>query len=129
VRSEDRDRERGSAVVEFALVLPFLFLALLAVLRVGLVARDALLVREAARAAAREAAVTEETERIDAAVIAAVAGLDAARLEVLVTRAGVRGDPVTAVVRYEHEIGGGGWNLLPDAVLLEAKAVMRQEFG
>lgn len=129
MRSEDRGRERGSAVVEFALVLPILLLALVAVLRIGLVARDALLVREAARAGAREAAVTEEPERIDAAVIAAAAGLDPARLEVVVTREGVRGDPVTAVVRYDHVLGGDGWHLLPDAVELEATAVMRQEFG
>lgn len=129
MRSEDGGRERGSAVVEFALVLPFVFLALLAVVRVGLVARDALLVREAARAGAREAAVTEEAERIDAAVIAAAPGLDADRLEVVVTRTGVRGEPVTAVVRYEHILGGDGWGLVPDAVRLEATAVMRQEFG
>ena len=116
-------------MVEFALVLPVLLLALLAVLRIGLVARDALLVREAARAGAREAAVTEEPERIDAAVIAAAAGLDPSRLEVVVTREGVRGDPVIAVVRYEHVLGGDGWDLLPDAVELEATAVMRQEFG
>lgn len=115
-------------MVEFALVLPLLLLALIAVVRVGLVARDSLLVREAARAAAREAAVTEERERIDAALIAAAPGLDTSRLSLEIERAGQRGDAVTAVVRYEHVIGSD-WGLLPEAVDLQASAVMRQEFG
>ena len=129
MRSEDGGGERGSAAVEFALVLPFLFLALLAVVQVGLVARDALLVGEAARAGAREAAVTDDLERVHAAVIGAASGLDPARLEIVVIREGARGDAVSAVVRYAHAIGGDGWGLLPDAVTLEATAVMRQEFG
>ena len=45
--------ERGSAAVEFALVLPFLLVMILALLQVGLLARDRLVVEAASRAGAR----------------------------------------------------------------------------
>ena len=50
--------ERGSAAVEFALVLPILLLLALALVQVGLLVRDQLILVEAARAGARQAAVT-----------------------------------------------------------------------
>jgi Flp pilus assembly protein TadG len=42
-------RQRGSAAVEFALVLPFVLVLVLALVQVGLFARDRLLVEAAAR--------------------------------------------------------------------------------
>jgi Flp pilus assembly protein TadG len=48
-----RKRERGSAVVEFALLLPILLLVLLAVVQVGVLASDQLVITQAARAGAR----------------------------------------------------------------------------
>lgn len=45
--------ERGTAAVEFALVLPLLLMLTLALVQVGLLARDRLLVEAAARAGAR----------------------------------------------------------------------------
>jgi Flp pilus assembly protein TadG len=45
--------ERGTAAVEFALVLPLLLTVALALVEVGLLARDRLLVEAAARAGAR----------------------------------------------------------------------------
>ena len=50
-------RDRGQSTVEVALLLPFVALLLLAVVQVGLVARDQVLVVHAAREAARAAAV------------------------------------------------------------------------
>jgi Flp pilus assembly protein TadG len=44
--------DRGSAVVEFALVLPLLLLVVLAVVQVGLLGRDQLLVTQSSRAGA-----------------------------------------------------------------------------
>jgi Flp pilus assembly protein TadG len=46
----DRMRERGSAAVEFALVLPILLLLLLAFVQVGVIARDSLVLTQASRA-------------------------------------------------------------------------------
>ena len=46
--------EYGTAAVEFALVLPLVLTVTLALLQVGLLVRDRLLVESAARAGARE---------------------------------------------------------------------------
>jgi TadE-like protein len=50
----DRIRERGSAAVEFALLLPILLLLLLALVQVGVIARDSLVLTQASRAGARD---------------------------------------------------------------------------
>ena len=49
----DQRLDRGSAAVEFALLLPILLLLLLALVQVGVVARDSLLLTQASRAGAR----------------------------------------------------------------------------
>jgi hypothetical protein len=46
--------ERGTAAVEFALVLPLVLVVALALVQTGLLIRDGLLVESAARAGARE---------------------------------------------------------------------------
>ena len=82
----DRRLERGSAAVEFALLLPILLLLLLALVQVGVIARDSLLLTQASRAGAREAAVQPSAEAVDEAVRAAAVGLDPERLRVEVGR-------------------------------------------
>jgi Flp pilus assembly protein TadG len=61
LRSRSRSRssrsardDAGTAAVEFALVLPLLLVVSLALVQVGLLVRDRLLVEEATRAEARE---------------------------------------------------------------------------
>ena len=58
-----RPGERGQATVEFALLLPVLVLALLAVLQVAFVVRDQVAVVHAAREAARAASVDPDPGR------------------------------------------------------------------
>jgi Flp pilus assembly protein TadG len=122
--------ERGSAVVEFALLLPLLLLMLLALVQIGVLARDRLLVAQAARAGAREAAVQESETAVRDAAVAAGTGLDASRLTVDVQRGGGRGDPVSVAISYETRIASAlaGW-LLPATMTLAASATARQEFG
>jgi len=50
MRTSRRVGERGTAAVEFALVLPLLLVLTLALVQVGLLAKDRLLVEAAARA-------------------------------------------------------------------------------
>ncbi len=124
------DREDGSAVVEFALLLPILFLVLLAAVQVGVLARDRLVLTEASRAGAREAAVSLDDAGVRQVVLEASAGLDPALLEVGIVREGALGTPVTVTVSYRAGMAGplAGW-LLPEVVDLRAAASMRQEVG
>jgi Flp pilus assembly protein TadG len=126
----DRIRERGSAAVEFALLLPILLLLLLALVQVGVIARDSLVLTQASRAGVREAAVQGTKDAVDAAVRAAAVGLDPDRLSVVARWSGARGAPVTVDVAYEAPVASllAGW-LLPSSVSLRASATMRQEFA
>lgn len=125
----DARGERGSAVVEFALVLPILLMVTLAVVQVGLVARDQLMVVQASRAGAREAAVSLDAPAVRSAVVRAAVGLDPDALNVEVSRAGTLGEPVTVTVRYAESIRVPfvAW-LFPSAISLRSSAVARQEF-
>ena len=126
----DEDRQRGSAAVEFALLLPIVLLLLLAFVQVGVLATDQLLLTQASRAGAREAAVQASEEAVVDAVRAAAVGLDGGRIDVDVTWSGQRGAPVSVSLAYDVPTAGvlAGW-LLPDAVTLRATATMRQEFA
>jgi hypothetical protein len=120
-------RERGSAAVELALVLPLALTVALAMVQVGLLAKDALLVAQAAREGAREAAVSTDEGRVRAAALRGGA-LPEDRTDVVVERTGTAGDPVTVLVRYRAAtvVPFLSW-LFPDEVVLEADATMRQE--
>jgi hypothetical protein len=126
----DARAEGGSAVVEFALVLPILLMVTLAVVQVGLVARDQLIVVQASRAGAREAAVSADEETVRSAALHAAPGLDPEAFGVDVARAGTLGEPVTVTVRYAESIRVPlvGW-LFPAGIILQSSAVARQEFA
>jgi Flp pilus assembly protein TadG len=117
-------------VVEFALVLPILFLVLLAAVQVGMLARDQLLLTQAARAGAREAAVTLDEVRVREVVLGASPGLDPSRLQLHIAREGAQGSIVTVSAGYQAVIASplAGW-LLPATVEMSASASMRQEVG
>ena len=129
-RAPGRDSERGSAVVEFALVLPILLLLLVALVQVGVLASDRLLLAQASRAGAREAAITEDEAAIVEAARRAAPGLDPARLRLSVERVGERGGPVTVSLSYDVPVAAvlAGW-LLPSSITLDVASTTRQEFG
>jgi TadE-like protein len=129
VRPDERG-ESGSAVVEFALLLPILLLVLLAVVQIGVLANDRLLLAQAARAGAREAAVQQDDVAIREAATSAGAGLDPERLQLEVDRGDGRGSPVIVSLSYDVPIAGvlAVW-LLPTTVTISSAATARQEFG
>jgi Flp pilus assembly protein TadG len=86
--------------VEFALVLPLLLIVALALVQVGLLLRDQLVLVEAARAGAREAAVSGADTDVRGAVSRAASTLQADGLGVAVDRGGGQGDPVEVTVTY-----------------------------
>ena len=116
--------DRGSAVVEFALVLPVLLLAVLAVIEVAVVARAQLEVVNAAREGAREAAASPNPVR---AVNASRAALGARGRDARVTvrRPDVVGAAAEVLVALEHRVAAplfGGFS-----IELTGRAAMRVE--
>jgi Flp pilus assembly protein TadG len=123
-------RERGTATVEFALLLPLLLVMCLALVQLGLLARDRLLTEAVARAGAREAALQADEAAIREAALAAVPGLFPDAVTIGVTRQGSVGDPVTVEVAYAEMIRVPfvDW-LFGDTVTMSASATDRQEFA
>src|SRR5262245_60876382 len=121
---------RGSAAVEFALVLPLVMVVALALVQTGLLLRDRLLVEAAARAGARAAAVQDDAGAIRAAATAAAPSLDGGAVAVDVERVGVRGEPVTVTIRYVARVRVPfvEW-LFGASVGLASSTTARQEFG
>jgi Flp pilus assembly protein TadG len=118
-------RERGSAVVEFALVVPLIVLVLLAAVEVAVVARTQLEVSQAAREGAREAAATPDPSQA-VEVVRAFLGEDlSSRARVSVSRDHRVGGRAEVTVRVTHRLGGGLLGNL--TVTLEGKSSMRVE--
>lgn len=92
-------RDPGQASVELALLLPLVLLVVLAVLQVGLVARDVVLVAHTAREAAR-AAATDPTPQAAREAALASSGLQEERLDVSVSGRGGPGSRVRVTVTY-----------------------------
>jgi Flp pilus assembly protein TadG len=124
--------ERASAAVEFALVLPLVLVMALALVQVGLLVKDQLVVAGSARAGAREGAVsTDDTQARQAAVDAASAGgLDTSQVAVDVRREGGTGTAVAVTVTYHAPVVVPlvSW-LFPSSIDLTAAVTMRQEGG
>jgi Flp pilus assembly protein TadG len=125
-----RRGQRGTAAVEFALVLPLVLAIVLAMVQIGLLVRDRLIVESAARSGARAAAVEPGDDVTRAAVLRSASSLDAEAMSVSTEGSGTRGDPVTVTVSYVAEIRVPfvSW-LFPDGVAMRARATDRQEFA
>jgi hypothetical protein len=117
----------GSAAVELALVLPLALWMSLALLQVGLLAKDSLVAAQAAREGAREATVTTNEERVRQAVLRG-GGLPGDRTAVAIRRQGEVGQPVTVEVAFAAPVVVPfvEW-LFPEEVEVRASATMRQE--
>jgi hypothetical protein len=99
----------------------------LALVQVGVLVKDQLVVVESARAGAREASVSDDDAARQAAVGAATS-LDPVRLDVAVERQGGAGTPVSVAVTYHAPVAIPvvAW-LFPSTIDLSTTATMRQE--
>lgn len=116
----------GQAAVELALVLPLVFILVLAVVQVGLVVRDQVLVVHAAREAARRAAV-DPGRRAALEAARRAADLDPRRLSVETSGRGGPGTVVSVRVRYRSPTEVPLAGALVGDVTLEGRASMRVE--
>jgi Flp pilus assembly protein TadG len=95
---------RGQAIVEFALVFPWLILMLVGVIEFGLILNQYMVMSEAAREGARSAALGADNATVTAAVQAAVSSqsIDKSRITVSINPSGarVRGNAVTVTAAY-----------------------------
>jgi hypothetical protein len=100
----------------------------LALVQVGLLVKDQMVVSGSARAGGREAAVTVDEERVRQVALDAAVGLNASRIEVLIDRQSGAGSPVRVTVRYHDAVALPlvDW-LFPDVIDLTSAAVFRQE--
>jgi Flp pilus assembly protein TadG len=94
------ERERGQALVEFALVLPLFLLLLLGIVQFGSVFRDYIALTDATRVGARQAAVARsllpEADRIpdvEARVRKAAVNLDQSQITIEVDPRTIAGTP------------------------------------
>lgn len=119
------DWQRGNAAIEFALVLPVIFLILLASLELLVVARTQLQITYAAREGAREAATNpNHSVAVDAARNALPSPLSG-MVNVTVEREHVVGGEARVSVHAPHRFAGALFGGL--VVDLRARAVMRVE--
>ncbi len=89
------------------MTLPIVLIALLLIVQVGLVVRDALALVQAAREGARAAAISGEDEEAVDAVRRSAGPLDAASIEIEVDppeSSRERGSPVTVRLRYTERL-------------------------
>jgi len=92
-------RERGSAVVEFALVLPILVMLVFGIVEFGRGYNAKITVTHAAREGARVLALTADPVAAELAVVGAATSLDAGDITVT-SSACAPGSPATVTVQY-----------------------------
>lgn len=121
-----RREDGGQASVELALVLPLVVLLLLAVVQLGLLVRDQILVVHAAREAAREAAVDPAADAPRRAALAS-STLAGDRLTVTATGRAAPGSRVKVEVAYKPSRSLPLVGAAVGDLTLRASATMRVE--
>jgi Flp pilus assembly protein TadG len=122
-----RPPEAGQATVELAFVLPVVAVLLLALVQVGLLVRDQLLVVHAAREAARAAAVAEgDAGQARQAAIGSV-GLPSDDVRVSTVNRGGAAPTVTVTVTYTSPTDLPLVGRMMGDVVLSGRATMRLE--
>ncbi len=119
--------EHGQSTVELTLVLPVVVMAMLAVVQIGLVAHDQLVLWHAARESARAAAVAPDQATARSAAAAASPTLDPARLSVDLSGGSTTGELVTASLTYRAATDVPVVGRLVGDVSLVAQVTMRVE--
>jgi Flp pilus assembly protein TadG len=101
-------RDRGQSLVEFALILPLLFIIVFGIIDFGMGFHSWITVTNSAREGARLGAVHASEDEIIAKVNDTANNLNPDNLDITVTNADPEGDhvgePVTVEVNYEYDL-------------------------
>ena len=127
--SRGPNRARGSegqAAVELALAMPLVALLLLALVQLGFLVRDQVLVVHAAREGAREAAVDSSSDAVRRAA-AGSSGLPADRMTVTMSGRGGVGSHVQVTIAYRAPTNVPLVGALIGDVDMHSSATMRVE--
>lgn len=123
--------KKGQSLVETALVLPIIILILMGIIDFGMMFNNYLIVGNASREGARNAAIGATDAQISTIVDNVTATLDAARVVVEITPAEAlrrRGDEISVTVRYEYRLITPVISaFLPSPINLKSTSVMRLE--
>lgn len=126
-------QDDGQATLELALALPVVLIALLLIVQVGVVVRDALALAQAAREGVRVAAITADDDAATDAVRDAAGPLDESRVDIAIEPGQAdrhRGDAVSVSLRYRERLTIPVISSIVDIdVPLRAAATMRAERG
>jgi len=136
VRDNNGVRERGQAMVEFALIIPIFLLLVFAIVDFGMGFHAWITVTNGAREGARIGAVGADAATIETKVRDTSASLDGANLGVTVTNAqGTPGDAVVVDVTYDYQLitplssimGFVSGNTLGPNIVFKSSSEMRLE--
>ncbi len=123
--------DSGQATVEAALTFPIVLIALLLIVQVGIVVRDALALSQAAREGVRTAAISADDERTVDSIRNSAGPLAADRIEIViepVAQERTRGRPIAIRLRYAERLRIPIVSRIVDLELpLTASATMRME--
>ncbi|NTV90895.1 MAG: pilus assembly protein [Clostridiales bacterium] len=127
----NRKQSKGQTLVETALILPIIILLLMGIVDFGLLFNNYLVVGNAAREGARNAAVGDTDTQIMTIINTATASLDPDKVTVTITpteASRVSGDEISVTVTYEYAmITPIISSLLGSPIDLTSTTVMRLE--
>jgi len=126
----DKKNNRGQALVEFTLVVPVLLLLLVAIMELGLVINQYIVLTEAAREGARSAALGGSNVTVATIVRTAASHIDTGQLNIIISPEAnrTRGNGVTVTVEAPVQAITKLMNpLFPPGFTVQGVATMRVE--
>jgi len=122
---------KGQSLIEMALILPVILLIIMAIVDFGLLFNSYMVINNAAREGARNAAIGSTDVKVSGIVEEVTGMLDQSRLTFTVTPSEAlrkKGDEITVTVTYQNQLITPIISaIVSNPVQITAKAVMRME--